>query len=260
MRDHANVFFLFRQLVGRELAARYRATTLGLLWLVLQPLLMLGAYTLVFSGIFQIRWGGAETNAGFALVLFSGLIVFNLFAEVLVSSPALITAQPNYVKKVVFPLELLGFVRVAAALFSAMVGLAILLVAQWVIAGVPSPWFALAPFVLLEMLPMLLGIAWFVSALSVYLQDLAHLAGVLASVMLFISPIFFPPSAIPPRLTALIQYNPLVIPLEQLRALTVQNGPPDWLALASHLAVSCLFAFLAYKVFRRLSPGFADVL
>lgn len=259
MRNHANLFFLFRQLLGRELASRYRATTLGAFWLVLQPLLMLVVYTLVFSGIFKIRWGGA-TSASFALVLFAGLIVFNFFAEVLVSSPALVTSQPNYVKKVVFPVELLAVVRVAAAAFSACVGVAILFFAQLAIEGLPSPWFLLAPLVLLTMLPMLLGVAWLVSALGVYLQDIAQVAGVIASVMLFVSPIFFPASAMPPKMAMLIHLNPLVLPMEQLRLMTVQNAPPDGAALAVHFAASCLFAFLALKAFRRLSRGFADVL
>ncbi|RYF30358.1 MAG: ABC transporter permease, partial [Comamonadaceae bacterium] len=179
MRDHASLFFLFRQLLGRELFARYRATTLGALWLVLQPLMMLAVYTVVFSGIFKVRWAGAEGSAGFALVLFAGLIVFNFFAEVLVSAPALVTSQPNFVKKVVFPVEMLATVRVASALSTALISLCILFSAQAWLGNMPSPWFGLAPLVLLEMLPMLLGLAWLISALGVYLQDVAQIAGVL---------------------------------------------------------------------------------
>jgi lipopolysaccharide transport system permease protein len=260
MRDHANLFFLFRQLLGRELAARYRATTLGMLWLVLQPLLMLVVYTVVFSGIFKVRWSGAETSASFALVLFAGLIVFNFFSEVLVSSPTLVTSQPNYVKKVVFPVEMLAVIRVAAAAFTACVSLFILFAAQLVIGGLPSMWFALSPLVLVVMLPMLLGLAWLLSALGVYLHDIGQMTGVVASVMLFISPIFFPPSAMPAGMGMLIRLNPLVVPMEQLRTMTVQNAAPDFAGLALHFIVSCLFAALALKVFRRLSKGFADVL
>lgn len=260
MRDHASLFFLFRQLLGRELFARYRATTLGAMWLVLQPLMMLVVYTLVFSGIFKVRWAGAESSTGFALVLFAGLIVFNFFAEVLVSSPTLVSSQPNYVKKVVFPIEMLAVIRVALALSTALISLGILFFAQFWFGDTPSPWFALAPLILIEMVPMLLGIAWLVSALSVYVQDIAQVAGVLASVMLFVSPIFFPPSAIPAGMEALISLNPLVGPMQQLRAVTVEGVAPEPSAMGIHFMVSCIFAVMCLKAFRHLSRGFADVL
>ncbi|QIL21518.1 ABC transporter permease [Thermomonas sp. HDW16] len=260
MRDRANLFNLFKQLLGRELSSRYRATVLGAIWLVLQPLLMLSIYTLVFSGIFKVRWGGAETTASFALVLFAGLIVFTFFSEVLVSSPSLVSSQPNYVKKVVFPVEMLAVVRVAAAGVNAVIGLLILFVAQWVIDGAPSPWFALSLAVLSAFAPMLLGVSWGASALGVYMPDISQLAGLLASVMLFISPIFFPASAMPQGMSALVRFNPLVIPMEQLRKVTVQGVPPDAMVLVIYFAVSCLFAAVALWFFRRLSAGFSDVL
>lgn len=260
MRNKANLFFLFRQLLGRELLSRHRTTMLGPLWLILQPLLMLSVYTLVFSGIFKVRWGGADTTASFALVLFAGLIVFNFFSEVLISSPTLISSNPNYIKKVVFPVEILAAVRVVAAGFTGIVGIAILFLAQCVIEHDVSLWFALSPLVLISMAPMLLGIAWLVSALGVYLQDLAQVSGVIASVMLFISPIFFPPSAMPKGMEFLISINPLVVPMEQLRAVTVQGVAPDYVALGEYFLVSSLFALIALRIFRYLSKGFSDVL
>jgi lipopolysaccharide transport system permease protein len=260
MQGHANFNFLFRQLLGRELASRYKTTALGVTWLMLQPLLMLGVYTLVFSGIFKTRWVDAATTADFALVLFAGLIIFNFFSEVLVSAPTLIVGQPNYVKKVVFPVGILPVVRVAAALVTALVSLVILLVAQAVVGQMPSPSAVLAPLILLEMVPMLLGIAWAVSALGVYLRDIAQFVGIVSSMLLFLSPIFFPSTSIPQGMRALIDLNPLVTPMEQLRAVTVQHSLPDFAALGQHFALSVLLAVLSFQLFRRLSRGFADVL
>jgi len=260
MRDHARWSFLFRQLLSRELASRYRTTSLGTVWLVLQPLMMLGVYTLVFGGIFKVRWSNTTSTADFALVLFAGLLVFNFFSEVLVSAPALIVGQPNYVKKVVFPVVMLPVVRVAAALVTALISLLILLVAAWWVSGSVPPRAMLAPFVLVEMIPMMLGVAWAISALGVYLRDISQFMGILASVMLFLSPIFFPPSSIPAKLSALVDFNPLVIPMQQLRALTVQPGPADWWLLSEHFLVSIVFAWTCLALFRRLSRGFADVL
>lgn len=260
MYEHARWSFLFRQLLSRELASRYRTSSLGAIWLVLQPLLMLGVYTLVFSGIFKVRWANADTTADFALVLFAGLLVFNFFSEVLVTAPMLIAGQPNYVKKVVFPVVMLPAIRVAAALVTALISLVILLVAQWWVSG-GVPFRALAaPIVLVEMIPMLLGIAWAISALGVYLRDITHFIGIIASVMLFVSPIFFPPSSIPAKLSLLIDLNPLVEPMHVLRLLTVQSGPIGWSGLVIHFVASVVFAFLGLALFRRLSRGFADVL
>lgn len=260
MQKHANLLFLFRQLLGRELAARYRTTTLGVLWLVLQPVLMLCVYTLVFSGVFKARWAGAESTGDFALMLFAGLVPFTLLSEVLVTAPGIIAGQPNFVKKVVFPLPVLSMVKVAAALTTAGIGLLILLVAQTWQSGLPSPWALTAPLILLEMAPMLLAIAWSLSALGVYLRDIGQFVGILSSVLLFLSPIFFPASAMPQAVRGLIYLNPLVTPIEQLRAVTVQNSPPDLAVLLPHFALSIVLALASYALFRRLSRGFSDVL
>jgi lipopolysaccharide transport system permease protein len=260
MQKHANLLFLFRQLLGRELAARYRTTILGVLWLVLQPLLMLCVYTLVFSGVFKARWSGAESTADFALMLFAGLVPFTLLSEVLITAPNIIAGQPNFVKKVVFPLPILSVVKVAAALTTAAIGLSILLIAQVWQSGGLSVWALASPLILLEMMPMLLAIAWSLSALGVYLRDIGQFVGILSSMLLFLSPIFFPAKAMPEAVKGIIDLNPLVTPIEQLRRVTVQNMPPDLSALLPHFTLSVIFALVSYALFRRLSRGFSDVL
>jgi lipopolysaccharide transport system permease protein len=221
---------------------------------------MLCVYTLVFSGIFKVRWANTTTTADFALVLFAGLLVFNFFSEVLVTAPMVIAGQPNYIKKVVFPAVMLPVVRVAAAMVTAMVSLGVLLVAQlWVSGSVPYR-AIMAPLVLVEMIPMMLGVAWIISSVGVYLRDLSQFIGIISSVMLFLSPIFFPPSSIPPKLWFVVQLNPLVMPMQVLRSLTVQPVAIDWLGLCAHFLVSVVFAWMGFALFRRLARGFADVL
>lgn len=260
MQKHADLPFLLRQLVGRELTSRYRTTFLGAFWLILQPLLMLCVYTLVFSGIFKARWSGAVSTSDFALMLFAGLIPFSLLAEVLSTAPTTISAQPNFVKKIVFPLEVLPVVKVAAAFVAAFIGMAILLVVQAFKGNGPA-WGALvAPLVLLEMAPMLLGIAWTLSAIGVYLRDTAQAVGIVTSILLFLSPIFFPPDAIPPQLRMLVDFNPLVTPIQALRDATVLNSTPDVRQMLPHFIMSLAFAVAGYGLFRRVSKGFSDVL
>lgn len=260
MQKHTNMLFLFHQLIGRELASRYRTTTLGVLWLVLQPILMLCVYTFVFSGVFKARWAGADSTGDFALMLFAGLVPFTLFSEVLITAPGIIAGQPNFVKKVVFPLHVLSVVKVAAALTTAGIGLLILLVAQTWQSGIPSVWALAAPLILLEMIPMLLAVTWSLSALGVYLRDIGQFVGIISSMLLFLSPIFFPVSALPDAVKGMIYFNPLVTPIEQLRAVTVQNSPPDLAALLPHFFISLVAAVVSYALFRRLSRGFSDVL
>lgn len=260
MRDSANVLFLFRQLLSRELTARYKSTLLGSGWIVMQPLLMLCVYTVVFNFIFQVRWSGAESTAGFALMLFAGLIVFNFFSEVLTASPTLVLGQPNLVKKVVFPIELLAAVRVSAAFITAVIGVLILFAAHLLFVGVPSAWFIAAFLPLLAMFPMLLGVAWLLSALGVYLRDISQFTGITASVLLFVSPIFFPPSAMPDSLSFVLSINPLVTPMQELRAAALSGVAPDPAALSFYFCVSCVFARLSLACFRRLATGFPDVL
>ena len=259
MQGHANLLFLFKQLLSRELASKYKTTVLGVAWLVLQPLLMLCVYTLVFSGIFKARWDGAGSPGEFALMLFAGLIPFSLLSEILVTSPSVIVGQPNFVKKVVFPLPVLSVVKVAAALITAMLSLLILFSAQ-LFSVPPTTKALLAPLILLEMVPMLLAVSWTLSALGVYLRDISQFVGILSSILLFLSPIFFPPSAMPHYASGLIAFNPLVTPIEQLRATTLGYTPLDISALGNHFAISVIAALVAHALFKRLSRGFADVL
>ena len=260
MQYSSNTAFLFRQLLGRELAARYRTTVLGAFWLVLQPLLMLGVYTIVFSGIFKARWPGAENTREFALMLFAGLVPFMMFSEILVTAPGIVASQPNYVKKVVFPLPVLAVTKVAAALVTGLIGLAVLFLAKTWFAQPPSGWVMLAPAILAEMIPMMLATGWLLASLGVYLRDISQFVGVISSVLLFLSPIFFPVSAMPEAVSGFLRFNPLVTPIEAFRAVAVEGLAPDFMALARHFAISTIAAVGAYFLFRRLSRGFADVL
>lgn len=207
MQSHANLIFLFRQLLARELALKYKTTVLGALWLVLLPILMLCVYTLVFSGIFKARWAGAQNSGDFALMLFAGLIPFSFLSEVLITSPTLVVGQPNFVKRWSSASHARGR-QGGGGLVTAAISLLILLMAQAFLSEAPSAKALLAPVILLEMVPMLLAIGWILSALGVYLRDVGQFVGILSSVLLFLSPIFFPPSAMPASVSGLIAFNP----------------------------------------------------
>jgi lipopolysaccharide transport system permease protein len=243
-----------------EVAARYRGSLLGMLWTVCTPLLLLTVYTFVFGFVYQARWSGMEGGGvTFALVLFTGLNVFNLMAEALSRAPYAIVNTPAYVKKVVFPLEILPCVPVLAALFQAGVGFALLMAALALVQGLPVT-ALLVPVVLTPLLLLLMGLSWFLAALGVYVRDVAHLMGMVLTVALFLSPVFYPLSALPEPWRILLLANPLTLMVEETRAVLILGRLPQWGALAVYLGVAVVTGCLGFAWFQRTRKGFADVL
>ncbi|WP_223879013.1 ABC transporter permease [Chitinimonas arctica] len=251
---------LVGQLTVREVLGRYRGSVLGLAWSVVTPLLMLTVYTFVFSVVFQARWSGAPNNHfQFALMAFSGMAVFMLFSEVMARAPMLLVQNANYVKKVVFPLEVLPLVSIGVAVFHALIGFLVLTLFVAVTQGLAVTALAL-PLVLLPLLLLLLGLAWMLAALGVYLRDIGQAIGLLVTVLQFLSPVFYPASAVPDAFRAVMVWSPLTMPIEMIRRILLDGLWPDWLALGGYFAVSALVAVLGFCLFARLRKGFADVL
>ena len=252
---------LLQQFVQRQLLARYRGTLLGVAWSLLTPLLMMVVYTLVFRFVFHVRWpGGTDGGLDFALHLFAGMTVFGFFAEALVRMPALVAEQPNLVKKVRFPVEILPWVNLLSAFVFALPGILLLLLAC-VAAGVfPTlSWLAL-PLIWLPLLPLLLGLGWALSAVGVYVRDIGQILGLVVSLLQFLSPVFYPVSAVSPAVRPIMYLNPLTPVIEQSRAALFAGQWPDPLALVLQFAMAGCVALAGAWLFRRLRPGFADVL
>jgi lipopolysaccharide transport system permease protein len=250
------------QLTKREVIGRYRGSLFGLLWSLFNPLLMLAVYTFVFGVVFRSKWGfGAnETKLDFALMLFAGLLVFGIFGECMNRSPGLILANPNYVKKVVFPLEVMPIVLVLTALFHAAVSLLVLLAAILVTRGT-IPWTTIIfPVVLLPLIALSLGVSWFLSSLGVYVRDVGQAVGVLTTALMFLSPIFFPSSAVSEGIRLFIALNPLSFPIEQGREVLMWGRPPNWTGLAVYGAASLLVMQAGYWWFQKMRRGLADVM
>jgi lipopolysaccharide transport system permease protein len=253
---------LWWRLTEREVLGRYRGSVLGIGWSFITPLAMLGVYTFVFSQVFKARWGGLEQEGplAFAVNLFAGLIVFNLFSECVNRAPGLIVANPNYVKKVVFPLEILGSVAVGSAAFHALTSLLILLLFELIA-------FQRLPITLLWLplvwMPLILGslaCAWVLSAAGVFLRDIGQLISVGLNILMFLSPIFFPLSALPPRWQPILQLNPLAQVIEQTRRTAVQGLNPDFGLLFLATLIGIAVCELCFRGFQKSKGAFADVL
>ncbi len=252
---------LIRAFATREVSTRYRGSFLGLLWSFFTPFLMLAVYTFVFGFVYKARWNGVDdgNQFRFALVLFAGLIVFNLFAECMNRAPSLILGHATYVKKVVFPLEILPCSVLGAALFHALVSFVVLIAALALLQGLPLTVLWL-PVVLAPFLLIVLGFSWFLASLGVYVRDVGHLMGMLVTVCLFLSPVFYPVSTLPRPWQLVLMCNPLTFIIEQVRAVLLDGHAPNLPGLAAYGLMASVAAWAGFAWFQKTRKGFADVL
>ena len=252
---------LLWQLTKRDVVGRYRGSVMGLMWSFFHPLLMLAVYTFVFSVVFQSRWGaGSDSKSLFALIVFTGMIIHGLFAECVNRSPGLILNNVNYVKKVVFPLEILLWVSLGSALFHAGISTMVLLLFYGVIHSSLN-WTAIFfPLLLFPLILLTMGLSWFLAATGVFLRDVGQVIGIITTVLLFLSPVFYPVSALPEQYRSLLHLNPLTFIIEQARDVLIWGKLPDWLGLGLYFALSLLIAWVGLMWFQATRKGFADIL
>jgi lipopolysaccharide transport system permease protein len=247
----------------REVVGRYKGSIMGLTWSFFNPVFMLVVYTFVFSVIFKSRWGGIggdDSKTQFAMVLFVGMIVNGLFAELLNRAPGLILSNVNYVKKVVFPLEILPVIAMGATLFHSFISLVVLLVAFTLFNGYLHWTVIFIPLVLLPLVILTLGISWMLASLGVFLRDVGQTIGIITTVIMFLAPVFYPVTAVPEKFRPFIMANPLTFIIEQSREVLIWGHMPDWTGLGIYTFVATIVAWLGYAWFQKTRKGFADVL
>ena len=253
--------FLILDLVKREVIGRYKGSIMGMLWSFLSPVLLLIVYTFMFSVVFRARWpGGSDSKVEFALILFTGLLVFNLFSDAVNRAPSLILNNANYVKKIIFPLEILPVVTLGAAVFHMLVNMIVWLIFFLLFFSWPN-WTALYfIFVLIPLLFITLGISWLLASLGVYLRDVGQIIGLVTSVLMFLSPIFYPISAVPERFRSIMHINPLTYFVEETRNIMIWGKNLNWSQWSYWTVISIVVAWLGFAWFQKTRKGFADVL
>lgn len=254
---------LIYKLAKRDILQRYKGSMFGVLWTFLTPLLMLSVYTFVFGAVFQAKWAlpqGDGSILEFSVILFGGLIVFQLFSDVISAGPGLITSNSNYVTKLIFPVQILSIVSLCSALFHFAVSCLVLLAfILYEFHQLPLTAFLL-PLVILPMLPMMVGLSWLLSSFGVYLRDLGQVVAPIITALLFLAPIFFPVSAMPDWIKDYVYLNPLTQPVNNLREVLIYGTVPDVLGIIIYTAISLTIAAIGYLSFSTLRKGFADVL
>jgi lipopolysaccharide transport system permease protein len=234
---------------------------MGLLWSFFNPVLMLAVYTFVFSVVFRARWaGGSDSKTEFALVLFSGLLVFNLFSECVNRAPGLILSNSNYVKKVIFPLEILPLVALGSAAFHFAISFIVWLLFYLIFFGWPPLTVFWLPLVLLPLILMTVGLSWLLASLGVYLRDVGQIIGVVTTILMFVSPIFYPIAALPEEYRPFMQISPLTLVVEQARDVMIWGRNIDWQPWGFSMIFSSVIAWLGFAWFQKTRKGFADVI
>ena len=253
---------LIWQLSTSEATSRYRGSVFGILWSFVIPIVMIVAYKFVFSVVFKARWRSPENESPleFGIALYCGLIVFNVFSEVVGRCPALIRSNPNYVKRIAFPLQVLPIVALNASLFHAAINAIVLLGIVLLVHGGVA---VTAGFALVALVPLALftlGLAWWVASLSVYVRDLGHVMQLILQLLFFTTPIFYPLSAVPEPIRTVMSYSPLAVAVETARNALLFGQMPDWVMIEITAAGAFIVMLLGYAFFMKTKRGFADVL
>lgn len=258
IRSLASNHYLLVQLIKRDVALRYRGAMFGVLWAFLNPLIMLGIFAFVFGGIFQARWPQQPEGLPYWLILYSGLIVFNVFAETVSRSPGSVREYPSFVKKIVFPVVILPVVPLGAALVHGAFNLAVFAAAlTW--TGHVSFGILLFPLLLAPLLLLALGLSWFLAAWGVFIKDMTQIVPVFVQMSLFLSPVFYPASTVPASLRPLFQYNPLGAVIEACRAAAI-GSDIHWHAWLAAMLFGLAATAIGHTFFQHSREEFADVL
>lgn len=252
---------LTRELVRNEILGRYRGASFGMLWSLLSPFMMLVVYAIAFGSILKGRWPQVgDTHAEFGLVIFVGIFVHGFFGECFTRAPRLMLDNANYVKRVVFPLDILPWTMVLSALFHLAMNVLVFCLLSFFVYRQLSPLVILLPVVLAPLVLLTVAVSWVVSSLGVYLRDIMQVAPVVSTAMFFLSSAIVPVQAVPEQYQLLFHLNPLTFFIDQAREVALWGRPPDWAGLGLYAIGGLVAVFLAHAWFRRTSRGFADVL
>lgn len=250
--------YLLGQLIKRDVLLRYRGAYFGLLWVFLNPLIMLGIFVFVFGYIFQARWPVQYSGLPFAINLYCGLIAFNIFGETVSRSPSAVRGQASYVKKIIFPLEILPIVPLGAALVHGLFNFLILIAALlW--SGHFNAQIMLYPLLLLPLLLLALGASWFLAAWGVFIKDMAQIVPLLVQMLFFLSPILYTASMAPEVVRPFYELNPMGAVIEACRA-AASGALIDWRPWGLSLGFGLVAALLGHAFFQHSRDEFADVL
>jgi lipopolysaccharide transport system permease protein len=260
LRELPGRYELVRSLARKELQAKYRGSALGFAWAMLTPAVMIAIYTFIFAGLFGARFGAQGTKWDYALYLFCGLLPWTAFQESMQSASNVIINHANLVKRVVFPLEALPLAQVLAAHATQLFGMIVLLAAVLIVRRELHATLLWLPVLFVPQVFFVLGAAWFVASLGVFLRDTAQVVALALVAWFFLTPIIYPEQVIPARYQRLASLNPFAPLVRSYRRVIIEGSPPGWNGMLYFAAVALVVFLFGYWWFARSRKNFADVI
>lgn len=256
---------LIATLVKRDFVSRYRASAVGLLWSFIQPAFMLGVYTVTFSLIMNVRFGAENSPSSFVLYLFCGMLPWMAFSEALARSSTVILDNANFVKKLVFPTQILPVNMMLSALLTEGIGMIIFVLAIFMFRHSLHSTIVFLPLVLIPQVLLTLGLGWILASFTVFIRDLANFIHLILTAWLFLTPIFYPEAIVlqanmPNSFKRLFLMNPMFTIVSNYRRIFLDGKAVDFRALILLTAVSLVIFWMGYAWFYRTRKSFADVL
>lgn len=251
---------LIASLVRRDVLGRYRGSVGGAFWTLIHPLLLMVAYYFVFAVVLRVRFGAREGSGDFVFYFLCGMLPWLAFSEAVGRSPNVIFEHSNFVKRVVFPLEILPLNLTLTGLVTELFALLIFIVAL-LGSGRGLPWTAAYfPLILVPQLLLTAGLCWFLAALGVFLRDIGQIMGFVLTVGFFVTPICYPASALPQAWLWLFEKNPMYTIVGAYRAVFLENALPSGFPLGVLWAVAVAAFWLGYAWFYKVRKSFADLI
>lgn len=253
-------YFLVLQLTKREIHKKYRGSLLGFLWTFVNPLVLFITYSFLFSVVFNAKFESNDEKSNIAIMVYCGVILHLFFSECIMSAPSLIYSNSNYVKKVVFPLEILIVPVLLYSLLNLIINIGLLLIILYINNGYLYKEILLLPFLLLPLIIFIIGLMLIFASLGVFIRDISQLSAILNTVMLFVSGVFFTINDLPEKYQSILSFNPLAQAIASIRFVMLKGPGLDYYLLMKTFCVAFTFLFIGITMFKKLRKYFADVL
>lgn len=251
---------LIRSMVRRDLTSRYKGSFMGLAWAIITPAVMIVIFTLIFSGIFNARFGTTGGHLSFAVYLYCGLLPWIAFSDGVQRSTTSLTENINLVKRVVFPIEALPVNLALSAIIQQLLGTIVLIIAALILEHTVRPTLLVMPLLLIPQVMLTIGLGWLMASLGVFIRDMPQFNQLALSAWMYLTPIFYPEEIIPKKYQWLANLNPMAPLIRSYRRVLLEGRMPDWQGLGLTLGFALICFGLGYWWFERTKKAFADVL
>lgn len=251
---------LVRSMVRRDLSSRYKGSFFGLAWAVITPAVMIIIFTLIFSGIFNARFGAEGGHFSFAVYLFCGLLPWIAFSDGIQRATTSMTDNVNLVKRVVFPVEAIPVNYALSAVVQQLLGTAVLILAALILEHSIRPTVLLLPLLIVPQLLATIGLGWLMASLGVFIRDMPQFNQLALMAWMYLTPIFYPENIIPEKYRWMVAFNPMAPLIRSYRRILLEGRQPDWQGLALTASFGLVCFMFGYWWFERTKKAFADVL